>query len=56
MFDAKGLTRRRLVQGVGAGATLFYAAPFVLTLAILVATVRPGRAVRGMPGELSIAR
>ena len=35
---------------------LFYAAPFVMTLAILVATVRPGRAVRGMPGELSIAR
>ena len=38
------------------GPSLFYAAPFVLTLAILIATVRPGRAVRGMPGELSIAR
>ena len=34
----------------------FYAAPFVLTMIILVATVRPGRSLRGMPGELSIAR
>ena len=35
---------------------LFYAAPFMLTMVILVATVRPGRSLRGMPGELSIAR
>ena len=42
--------------GVTWGYHLFYAAPYVVTLLILVATVRPGRALRGMPGELSIAR
>ena len=38
------------------GYNLFYAAPYAATLLILVATVRPDRALAGMPGELSIAR
>jgi simple sugar transport system permease protein len=43
------------------GASMLFGAagalgPSLQTLAILIATVRPGRTVRGMPGELSIAR
>ena len=57
LFGAAGALGPSLqTVGVTSYYYLFYAAPFVLTLAILVATVRPGRAVRGMPGELSIAR
>ncbi len=40
--------------GITHGYYLFYAAPYVVTLIILIATVRPGRSLRGMPGELSI--
>ncbi len=42
--------------GVSKGYYLFYAAPYVVTLIVLAITVRPGRALRGMPGELSIGR
>jgi ABC-type uncharacterized transport system permease subunit len=57
LFGAAGALGPSLqTVGVTSYYYLFYAAPFVLTLAILIATVRPGRAVRGMPGELSIAR
>ena len=42
--------------GITRGYYLFYATPYVVTLLILAATVRPGRALRGMPGELSIGR
>ena len=42
--------------GVTHGYYLFYAAPYVLTLAIMIATTSPGRALAGAPGELSIAR
>ncbi len=57
LFGAAGALGPSLqAVGVLSYYYLFYAAPFVLTLAILVATVRPGRSVRGMPGELSIAR
>ncbi len=57
LFGAAGALGPSLqTVGVTSYYYLFYAAPFVLTLAVLVATVRPGRAVRGMPGELSIAR
>ena len=42
--------------GVTQGYYLFYAAPYVLTLLIMILTVSPGRALRGMPGELSIVR
>jgi ABC-type uncharacterized transport system permease subunit len=42
--------------GITKGYYLFYATPYVVTLLILAATVRPGKALRGMPGELSIGR
>ena len=57
LFGAAGALGPSLQSvGVTSYYYLFYAAPFILTLAILIATVRPGRSVRGMPGELSIAR
>ncbi len=42
--------------GVTEGYYLFYAAPYVLTLVILVITSSPGRALAGAPGELSITK
>jgi simple sugar transport system permease protein len=42
--------------GVSEGYYLFYAAPYVLTLAILIITSSPGRALVGAPGELSITK
>jgi simple sugar transport system permease protein len=39
--------------GVTSGYYLFYAAPYVLTLALLVATSSPDRALAGAPGELA---
>lgn len=42
--------------GVTQGYYLFYAAPYVLTLGLLVATSSPSRALTGAPGELSITR
>jgi len=42
--------------GVSAGYYLFYAAPYVLTLGVLIATSSPRRALAGAPGELSITR
>jgi len=57
VFGAAGALGPSLqTVGVTWGYYLFYAAPYGATLLILVATVRPGRALRGMPGELSIAR
>ncbi len=42
--------------GVTSGYYLFFAAPYVLTLGLLIATSSPTRAMAGAPGELSIAR
>jgi simple sugar transport system permease protein len=42
--------------GVSQGYYLFYAAPYVLTLALLVATSSPERALAGAPGELSLSK
>jgi len=42
--------------GVSEGYYLFYAAPYVLTLLIMVLTVSPGRTLAGAPGELSITK
>lgn len=57
LFGAAGALGPSLqTVGVRQGYYLFYAAPYVVTLVILVATVRPGRALRGMPGQLSIGR
>jgi simple sugar transport system permease protein len=42
--------------GISQGYYLFYAAPYVLTLVMMILTVTPGRSLRGMPGELSLMR
>lgn len=42
--------------GVSGGTYLFNAMPYVLTLAILVATCSPQRAVKGAPMELGVSR
>jgi len=42
--------------GVTEGYYLFYAAPYVLTLGVLIATSSPNRALAGAPGELSITK
>lgn len=42
--------------GVSEGYYLFYAAPYVLTLVIMVLTVSPSRTLAGAPGELSITK
>ncbi|MCI4665518.1 MAG: ABC transporter permease [Neomegalonema sp.] len=42
--------------GVSEGYYLFYAAPYVLTLGVLIATSSPNRAMTGAPGELSITK
>lgn len=42
--------------GVTQGYYLFYAAPYILTLLIMIATSSPGRSLAGAPGELSITK
>ncbi|SEM45144.1 simple sugar transport system permease protein [Gemmobacter aquatilis] len=42
--------------GVTKGYYLFYAAPYVLTLGVLIATSSTTRALSGAPGELSITK
>ena len=48
----------RALQSVGitSGYYLYNAAPYVLTLAIMIATCSPRRTLAGAPGELSIVR
>jgi simple sugar transport system permease protein len=42
--------------GVSTGYYLFYAAPYVLTLVIMVLTSSPSRVLSGAPSELSITK
>jgi simple sugar transport system permease protein len=57
LFGAAGALGPSLQTiGVTQGYYLFYAAPYVLTLLIMILTVAPGRVLRGMPGELSLTR
>lgn len=57
LFGAAGALGPSLQTiGVTQGYYLFYAAPYVLTLLIMVLTVSPGRTLSGVPGELSIVR
>jgi simple sugar transport system permease protein len=42
--------------GVSQGYYLYYAAPYVLTLALLIATSSPDRALAGAPAELSLSK
>jgi len=43
-------------MGMSSGYYLFNAAPYVLTLVILIATCAPDRTLAGAPGELSLVR
>jgi simple sugar transport system permease protein len=42
--------------GVTQGYYLFYAAPYILTLVIMIATSSPSRTLAGAPGELSVTK
>jgi len=42
--------------GITGGYYLFSAAPYVLTLAIMIATCSTRRNLAGAPGELSVTR
>ncbi len=42
--------------GISGGYYLFNAMPYALTLAILVITCSPRRAIQGAPGELGVSR
>lgn len=42
--------------GVTSGYYLFFAAPYVLTLGLLITTSSPDKAMEGAPGELSITK
>lgn len=42
--------------GITQGYYLFYAAPYILTLIIMIVTSSPGRTLAGAPNELSITR
>jgi len=57
LFGAAGALGPSLQTiGINKGYYLFYAAPYVLTLVMMILTVAPGRSLRGMPGELSLMR
>jgi general nucleoside transport system permease protein len=57
LFGAAGALGPSLQTiGFNKGYYLFYAAPYALTLIMMVLTVTPGRSLRGMPGELSLMR
>lgn len=55
LFGAAGALGPALQsQGITAGYYLFNAAPYVLTLALMAASWRPGRTLAGAPGELAL--
>jgi len=57
LFGAAGAISPALQSvGVTQGYYLFSAAPYVLTLAIMIATCSPERSLRGAPGELGVTR
>ncbi|MYZ48767.1 ABC transporter permease [Propylenella binzhouense] len=57
LFGAAGALGPALQSvGVTAGYYFFNAAPYVLTLLIMIASTSPKRALKGAPGELSITK
>jgi simple sugar transport system permease protein len=57
LFGAAGALGPALqTVGITRGYYLFYAAPYVVTLAVLIIAARGGNSLRGMPGQLSIGR
>jgi simple sugar transport system permease protein len=57
IFGAAGALGPALQSlGITSGYYLFNAAPYVLTLVIMIITCRPDRTLSGAPGELSLTR
>jgi ABC-type uncharacterized transport system permease subunit len=57
LFGAAGALGPALQAiGVTSGYYLYNAAPYVLTLAIMIVNCRPDRTLTGAPGELSLTR
>jgi simple sugar transport system permease protein len=57
LFGAAGALGPSLqTVGVTWGYYLFYAAPYVVTLIVLIISAHGGSSLRGMPGQLSIGR
>jgi simple sugar transport system permease protein len=57
LFGAAGALGPSLqTVGVTWGYYLFYAAPYVVTLVVLIISAQGGGSPRGMPGQLSIGR
>ena len=57
LFGAAGALGPSLqAVGVTSGYYLFNAAPYVLTLAVMIFTSSPNRTLQGAPGELSVTR
>jgi ABC-type uncharacterized transport system permease subunit len=57
IFGAAGALGPALQSlGITSGYYLFNAAPYVLTLLIMIVTCRPNRTLGGAPGELSLTR
>ncbi|MBS0640558.1 MAG: ABC transporter permease [Acetobacteraceae bacterium] len=57
LFGAAGALGPSLqTVGITWGYYLFYAAPYIVTLVVLIITARGGRSLAGMPGQLSIGR
>jgi ABC-type uncharacterized transport system permease subunit len=55
LFGAAGALGPALQSvGISSGYYLFNAAPYVLTLAIMIATCSPNRSLAGAPGELGV--
>jgi simple sugar transport system permease protein len=57
LFGAAGALGPALQSvGITSGYYLFNAAPYLLTLAIMIATCSPNRSLAGAPGELGVTR
>ena len=46
----------RWAIGISRGYHFFNAAPYIMTLLIMIASVSPKRSLKGAPGELSITK
>lgn len=57
LFGATGAIGPALQSvGITSGYYLYSAAPYILTMAVMLATCRPNRTLTGAPGELSLNR
>ena len=57
LFGAAGALGPALQSGgITFGYHLFNAAPYIVTLVVMIASCSPGRSLEGAPGELSLNR